>query len=130
MLIRIVLILLIFVSCTPQKRLERLLKKHPNLIKDSVITRIDTIIKEGTRFDTIYVSKPIDSLIIDTNGINVKVYRIYDTLRVRLQTRADTMYVKNKEVVRYINKGKENNFMLYILIGAVLTLFLIIIFKK
>jgi len=130
MKIKLLIVITLIISCTPQKRFERLTRKHPELLKDSVILKIDTIVKNGIGFDTVYISKPIDSIVIDTGGINVKVYRIYDTLKVKLKSRQDTIFVKNKETVRYIHPAKQSNYIMYILIGALLTLFLILLLKK
>ena len=49
-------ILLLFISCSPQKRLDNLLKKHPELAQDSVVYNlkvVDTTIIEYSYKDTV-----------------------------------------------------------------------------
>lgn len=49
-------------SCSPQKQLARLLEKHPELHRDSIVVFHDTIIRPGVR-DSIYITNNIiDSL--------------------------------------------------------------------
>lgn len=72
-ILAIALGLLLFVSCSPQKRLSRLVKKHPELlvrdtirIKDSAYARIDTVmLKESVKeyIETIVeIESPCDTL--------------------------------------------------------------------
>lgn len=128
---KIILFLAIITACTPQQRFNRLIKHHPELIKDSVMIKIDTIIKHGIKLDTVYITKPIDSLIIDTAGVDLKVYRVYDTLRVKLHSKTDTIFVKNSTITKYIpQKNKGSNAITYLLAGALLMLIVMYILKK
>ena len=70
------------IACSPQKRLNRLIKKHPELLE----TKIDTIVVRDTivieNYDTTVLSKLIKSdstIVIDNSKVFLKYY--YDTLR-------------------------------------------------
>jgi hypothetical protein len=49
----LIIILVFLSSCTPQKRLNRLVKKNPELVKIDTVRIIDTIVIESFHFDTI-----------------------------------------------------------------------------
>lgn len=55
----------LFFGCSPEKRLHRLLLKHPDLLKEKTTTVIDTIISQ----DTIFIPSKKDSFIIVTDTI-------------------------------------------------------------
>jgi hypothetical protein len=72
----------LLIACSPQKRLNRLIKKHPELLE----TKIDTIVVRDTivieNYDTTVLSKLIKSdstIVIDNSKVFLKYY--YDTLR-------------------------------------------------
>jgi len=90
------ILLLLLSSCTPQRRLERLLKKHPELTHvDSVIirdtiritvpkVRIDTVVEIEELWDTIYLEK---------DQLTVKVWRDRYN-KVYIQGQCDTVFVE------------------------------------
>lgn len=80
----IVLLLLFLSSCSPQKRLQRLLKKNPQLIELDTIRVIDTVIIQ--RYDTTLINTIIrqDSVtLINTERIKIKYY--YDTITEKIE---------------------------------------------
>jgi hypothetical protein len=90
------ILLLMFISCTPQRRLERLLKKHPELtnvdtvvIRDTIrITvpkvRIDTVVNIEELWDTVYLEK---------DQLTVKVWRDRYN-KVYIQGQCDTVFIE------------------------------------
>ena len=78
-----ILIFLCF-SCSPQQRLQRLLKKNPQLIELDTIRVIDTVIIQ--RYDTTVINTIIrqDSVtIINTERIKIKYY--FDTITQQIE---------------------------------------------
>lgn len=49
----VTIILLAILGCSPQRKLDRLIKKHPTLLKMDTILWSDTLIRWGIRVDTI-----------------------------------------------------------------------------
>jgi len=47
------ILLIILASCSPQKRINRIVKKHPELLVADTIRVIDTLVIEAVHFDTI-----------------------------------------------------------------------------
>ena len=75
----LIILLCIFASCSPQKRINRLVKKHPHLIQKDTIKVIDTIIIESVQYDT------------NTIFIPHKTVEVINNEKVRLQYRYDTI---------------------------------------
>ena len=59
------------------------------------VTLIDTILVEAVRVDTITVTLPVDTLIIETERVSARVIRSYDTISVAVECKADTVVVTN-----------------------------------
>ena len=63
-IIKIFLILLV-VGCTPQKRLNRIVRNNPHLLVKDTIRVVDTIVIDNYSFDTITSIEFHDTVIID-----------------------------------------------------------------
>ena len=80
----IALLILFLSSCSPHQRLQRLLKKNPQLIELDTIRVIDTVIIQ--RYDTTLINTIIrqDSVtLINTERIKIKYY--YDTITEKIE---------------------------------------------
>jgi len=75
----IALLILFLSSCSPQKRLQRLLKKNPQLIELDTIRVIDTVIIDNYTYDTITNIHLHDSTTVINNEKVILKY-FYDTL--------------------------------------------------
>ena len=86
-------LIIVLVSCSAQKRITRIINKHPELSNtiDSVV------IKEYETFDTQTFVNEIDSLVIENQSVTTKIFRFYDTLRVEQDIKPDT-------IVKYVTK--------------------------
>jgi hypothetical protein len=59
------------------------------------VTLIDTILVEAVRVDTVLVTLPVDTLVIETERVSARVIRSYDTISVDVECKADTVVVTN-----------------------------------
>jgi len=136
------LLLLIFIlaSCSPQKRLSRLVNHHPELkivdtlhIRDTIpIPRIqaDTLLHMDSLFDTVTFKK---------DRLQVSVLRLHDTLYLQGKCEADTIFVDKKIPIERIITVKPDRVdqlisrIPWLVVGLIsiilLILFLIIRFK-
>lgn len=105
------ILLILFVSCSPQKRIQRLTEKHPELIpvKEKVIQKDSTVYKETVREvpvfiegDTTYIDVPIDCP--DQDVADFETSRLRQQIKIlnnRLQTvttyKADTVFIPVKD---------------------------------
>lgn len=69
------LILVNIFSCSPEKRLGRLVKNHPELISRDTIFRVDTTIVNGVQHDTIFKNTITrDTLVIKDHQLTIKYF--------------------------------------------------------
>jgi hypothetical protein len=95
-------ILLVFLfSCSPQKRLNRLVKKYPELVKTDTIMVRDTIrdtinvTTELVKLDTIFSLNEIhDTITITKDNLTIRYY--HDTIHdsIYISGECDTIFVK------------------------------------
>lgn len=136
-----IIILLIIYSCSPQRRFDRLIKRHPWLltkdtlyVKDTIrdtirITipevRVDTVVDYKTLFDTVYLKN---------DRIDVKVWADKDN-KVYIQGKCDTVYiekpyekiVERKIPIRYYERTPWYKKVLNVVVGILLSLLLVYI---
>lgn len=129
------ILLLLLVSCTPQKRLNRLITKHPNLIQlDTLIVR-DTIVVNSYNYDTITTFKYSDTtIIVNTEKVLAKYY--FDTLRQeiwhQIECKEDTIFYEKlvpveKVVYKELSFWEKYSLLIYI---ALALFVLLIIYKR
>lgn len=98
--------------CTPQKRLARLLDKHPHLVqqRDSVVSH-DTIIRPVFRHDTLFLPVPgeRDTFIIATpRGVtNVYLNEDKSEARVSQELKGDTVFLTRTVVEQLVDTSEE-----------------------
>ena len=59
------------------------------------VTLHDTIVVEAVRVDTVLVTLPVDTLVIETQRVSARVIRSYDTITLDVECKADTVIVTN-----------------------------------
>jgi len=88
---------LILISCTPQKRLNRIVRNNPHLLNKDTIRVIDTIVLQNYRVDTIHEIEFHDTVIIQNND-RVEARYYYDTLKKEIhhyiECKSDTVVEK------------------------------------
>lgn len=100
------------VSCSPQRRFTRLIEKHPELIHTDTIIRIDTVkvVVPKVEKDTAFLEKYLrDTVVIEKERLKVKLWKVYDTIKVQAECAADTIeVVREVEIpVHYYEKEKS-----------------------
>ena len=129
------LLLCLLFSCTPQRRLNRLLTNHPELLeKDTMVVR-DTVVVENYNYDTTTIIKLHDTTtVINNERVILKYY--YDTLREVIhhdvECLGDTVYIETlvpieKAVFKELSWWEKYKEFIYI--GLFLILVLIILKK-
>ena len=133
--IQIILIGLLLIGCTPQKRLNRLITKFPQLTELDTIYVRDTVVIESYNYDTTTIIRTHDTTTVINNERVVLKY-FYDTLRETIyhdvECVGDTVYTEKlvtveKAVFRELSwwdKYKE-----FVYIGLVLMLVLFVLKK-
>ena len=97
--ILITIILAIFVSCSPQQRLNRLITKHPELSRVDTIKIQDTVIVPGPKVDTVFSSSLLkDTVTITKDKLQIKLIEINDTIYLDAEVEPDTV-ILTKEIL-------------------------------
>jgi hypothetical protein len=102
-LIYIIALITLVISCTPQRRLERLLRKYPELTSIDSITIHDTIrvIVPEVHLDTVVTLQQLyDTVYLEQEQLKVKVWMDRYN-KVYIQGKCDTVYI-DKIVTRKI----------------------------
>lgn len=93
-----VLTILALAFCTPQKRFDRLVKNHPELVKPDTVFVHDTTRLPAFTNDTSFLVKNFfekivkgDTVVIEKERVVTKIYRIRDTVRINTMLPADTI---------------------------------------
>ena len=111
----------ILLSCSPQKRLSRLLKHHPELLqKDTVIFR-DTLIIPATKYDTVFNTN-FDTIIIDKGRFNIEIIRHDSLIYLTHTTPNDTVFIEKKitvDKIIYTPEKPKINIWFWIAMGAI-----------
>ena len=134
-LVKALLIILVFTGCSGEWYLKQAIKKNPAMAQISVYG-IDTLfVRDSVTLTDTFVSKTIDTLTIEKDGVKTIVYRNHDVIRVQTVIKADTIrYTKTitlPPMIQYKERFKVPQMVGIGLALMLLLLFLILlIFKK
>lgn len=89
----------LILACTPQRRFNRLIKKHPYLLTSDTLVVKDTI-RDTIRItipevevDTVVNAKDLyDTIVLEKERIKVKVWRVKD--KIYINGKCDTVYIE------------------------------------
>lgn len=128
----ILLSILVLFCCSPKQRLNRLLKKHPELIrtKDTIIS--DTIITRSFYYDsTLKANFFRDTIIIVKNNLTTKLHYNYntDSLYIYNDLKPDTIIKTIIIPGKTIEVTKKENGLFYWFLLCLIILFLIGLIK-
>lgn len=94
-MIRILIALLATIcllGCTPEGRLARLVKRHPELIKTDTIWKKDTVVVAGTQKDTSFYFYQKDTVVIKQDQLTMKYFFRSDST-IYLEGKCDTVTI-------------------------------------
>lgn len=136
---RYLIIALLLVSCSPQQRLNKLLKKHPELSVTNTVIIKDTLMIPITEVDTIFSSK-IDTMVVTNDSIKVTYIKVKDKIYLKGETLKVPVFVTKEVKVKSpvitqvvkVNKWYHKPLIWYSLIITIIIILyiLLIIFKK
>lgn len=134
--IKIIIISLFLIYCTPQQRLNRLVNKHPHLKTNVLDTLIlnDTIFLPNVIHDTTTIVEYHDSVVI-VNNEKVFAKYIFDTITNEIhhyiECKSDTVRIIREipiETEKIVIQKKDNQFKNYILIGALILGLIVVLY--
>lgn len=66
-------------SCDPAKRISRIVKRHPELVKTDTVWKKDTIITEGAQKDSSFYFYQKDTIVLREGNMITKYYMNHDS---------------------------------------------------
>lgn len=90
----VVLILILFSSCSANWHLRRAIAKDPSILEAKEITIRDTIYREGVIRKDTFITKEIDTIEVRTDSIAYRIIRTHDVIEIEAECPADTIYVE------------------------------------
>lgn len=142
-LIPYLFLITLFISCSPQTRFNRLIKKHPELLtSDTLIihdTIRDTIIIEIPKVEvdtSLHIDSIYDTVYIEKERLKIKIVRKLDSIYV--DGKCDTIYIERpyekiierKIPIKYYEKKRWYDKYKYLILIFLLTLLIIYISKN
>jgi hypothetical protein len=126
-----IILLAILFSCSPQKRLNRLLKKHPELIQTDTIWKTDTVIVEAVKIDTTFKFKH-DTITIVEDRLTVKTFFNYhdSTIYISAKCKSDTIIREIPVQVQTVTAKNTIDWNLILLIILGILVFIALFRKK
>lgn len=127
----ILLLTILAYSCTCERKLDKVLKKCPELLVNDTIKILDTIVVNGVQKDTIFNYLVKDTVIIREGGLTMKYFYNTHDSTIYLSGKCDTIYIpytKDIPVNQIINEDSGGfNWWMVCAIGlAILLIFLIV----
>jgi hypothetical protein len=125
-------VVVLFGSCSAEYHLKKAIQKNPKIITEKVIRKVDTlIIRDSIKIENTYVTKYIDTIVIDNERFNTTIYRYHDTLRLLQVIKGDTIRIETKTVVPVITEVKWwEKYLSFFAAGLSLILAIIWVFKN
>lgn len=135
----LVALLLSLVACSPVKRFNRLVERHPELIRTDTIVRQDTVtfVVPEVKHDTAFIDRELrDTVYIEKDRLNIKLWQVHDTVHVEGECKSDTItVVREVEIPVYYYKDDykwwhDIPWWVYILAAFTISILLYRRFKK
>ena len=130
--ILIIITILIFASCSPQKRLHRLVTKHPELSRIDTIKIQDTILVPGVKTDTVFRSSLLhDTVTISKEKLKIRLIEINDTIYLDAVVEPDTVIITKEILVdRIVHVEPEKWWLKYWWVWVLLGLIILLIVMR
>jgi hypothetical protein len=102
---------LLLCSCSPEKRLARLLRQHPELVKKDTIWRRDTTISKEVSKDSSFYYYQTDTVFMREGKLTVKYVMNHDsTVYISGKCDADTIIKLVPQIINNVVAGDVSRF--------------------
>ncbi len=119
----------LMVSCSPQKRMQKLLSRHPELLERDTILLSDTLITPQWQFDTVFLAERLrDTILIHKENLSIRIRQVHDTVYLETLRAADTVVIQNRvPIERIVLKQPPDNAWHWWIYKAKILLFVLFI---
>lgn len=126
---RYLVLILLLASCTPQKRLDRLIRRHPELVRVDSVKIVDTVITRDVSVDTMRVMNTHDTFIVNRDRLTVQVIRHQDSIYVFGKCAADTVVIERNVPVRVVEASTDEGVLKW-LVPVLLVVIMLMLFAR
>jgi len=131
---RYLLLILLISSCSADWHLKQACKKNPSICRVDTITLSDTIkVRDSFYVEKSVITRQIDTIVIDTNGVKVKIIRVKDLIKTIVsqspKTIIKTTTITPKPHIIYVEK-KLNKWLIFVLLSLIVGVFISRILKS
>ena len=123
---KIIVLLVMLTGCSAEWHLKKAIKKNPSLIQPSMHTIDTVVIRDSVAFTDTFVSKTIDTLTIEKEGVKTIVYRNHDVIRIKTIVKPETIRIQ--KTIRVPQVYYEERFKIPQMVGIGLALLLALLF--
>jgi hypothetical protein len=128
------ILLVMLTGCSAEYHLKKAIKKDPSIIKPTTHV-IDTIIlTDSVTITDTFVTKTIDTLTIEKDGVKTIVYRNHDVIKIKTIVKPDTIRIQKTISIPQVQYKERISVpqMVGTALGLILALLFLIllIFKK
>lgn len=102
----------LLVGCSPEKQLQRALKRKPDLLKADTLITHDTVTTTEVKADTTLVMSEFhysDTIVLEKEKLTVKVFNNYhdSTIYIEGHCKPDTVVVEGQQITNTITKEPD-----------------------
>lgn len=130
----LVLLLLISAACSPQKRLNRLERKHPELFRVDTLWKYDTVRIEATMFDTVLLAgATADTVVIHDSLMTIRYFNDGKHVYIQGETKTIDRIIKYPVQVKAAvirEEVKVIPWWIYLIGGILLLAILLLAIKR
>jgi hypothetical protein len=124
---KLLLILSFFFACTPQKKLQRLQNRHPQLFESVTITDTLTVITPNYITDAVLV-RTNDTMKVRESKINLDLFITDTTIYYQIECKSDTIRVPYEVKCPLTAKKHKKNYIKYLVL--IFLILLLLLFLK
>ena len=128
----LIILLCIFASCSPQKRINRLVQKYPHLIQNDTVKVIDTILIPTIQIDTTTIFIPHKTVEV-INNEKVRLQYRYDTITREIyhevECKGDTLVREILVPVEKYNITNDYSFVKWLVVLLIVVMGLIVFLR-
>lgn len=126
---KVLIFVVLLSSCSAEWHFEKACKKEPMFCEEVYV--YDTIIKKDTLiYEREFYTKSIDTIVIDTGNVQVKVIRTFDVLKTYIKVKPDTIRLTKTLKPKVIKVEDKTNFNLYVILLAIVSIILWLIRRQ
>lgn len=126
---RYLVLILLLSSCTPQKRLDRLIRRHPELVRVDSVKIVDTVITRDVSIDTMRVMNTHDTFIVNRDKLTVQVIRHQDSIYVFGKCASDTVVIERSVPVKVVESQSDEGVLKWV-VPVLLVIIMLMIFSR